>query len=849
MPLNSQDVTELLKGADFEILDRCEIPSHSSELRPVPEFLDVSVGDRLRHSYPDGLYRHQAAAIEAAIKGSDIVLASATASGKSLPFMAVAAHLASLDAGARILALYPARALIQDQLNKWREFLKPLGISYTYIDGGVPVPERLDRIAGAQVVLMTPDVAHAWLMSHLHEIVVRKFLQQLKLLILDEAHVYEGAFGTNMAFLLRRLQVAAGPHQLICSTATLGEPADFVHQLTGRKAVAFGPDDDGAPAPGKTVLRVAAHGHPFDATASLLRAVAHSGVGRFLAFADSRRQVEQFVAATLRSSAEDEAPAGASDSSLTDETAVDVKLQVQRESLAKVLPYRAGYERGDREQIQESLSRGELAGVVATSALELGIDIGDIELVLLLDVPLSVKSFWQRIGRAGRRSHAICVVIDRKNMLGPTGGLDEFMARPVEHNWLYLDNKYIQYAHALCAALELPQLGLDEADVEAFKSVPEEFRSLLDNELHPANVVPSDLYPLKQRAQDDPHHEFAIRGAAEQGLRILGPNDHSLGSVTYSQALHEAYPGGVYYYMARPYRVWRLDGHRSEIRVRHERRYTTMPVSHTKVFPRFEGGTHYLLLSEHGFVAEVEMQVSERLIGFVERRGNVREQCEYGPGSAYSQKPLTRFFETTGVCWSFPSLTRITEQAGQKFLEAFASRFGIQERDLGVGIFSARPSPLGPEQIQGLCIYDTTAGSLRLTQRLAEHFSETLTAACESHIGDDDAELAAQLVALSEAAATLEAAAEPLVGAHSDSAEEDWSILIAPGESAILINAAGTQEVRVIDFRYTPKGMMYELQHRKQNVTWAVPASTVQPIYGETKLVRFNLMTGERVEL
>src|SRR6516225_161045 len=163
MPLNSQDVPELLKGADFEILDRCEIPSHSSELRPVPEFLDVSVGDRLRHSYPDGLYRHQAAAIEAAIKGSDIVLASAMASGKSLPFMAVAAHLASLDAGARILALYPARALIQDQLNKWREFLKPLGISYTYIDGGVPVPERLDRIAGAQVVLMTPDVAHAWL--------------------------------------------------------------------------------------------------------------------------------------------------------------------------------------------------------------------------------------------------------------------------------------------------------------------------------------------------------------------------------------------------------------------------------------------------------------------------------------------------------------------------------------------------------------------------------------------------------------------------------------------------------------------------------------------------------------
>src|SRR5690349_19200645 len=125
MPLNSRDVMELLKAADFEVLDRCEIPSHPSELRPVPECLDSSVSDRLRHSYPDGLYKHQADAIEVAIKGSDIVLASATASGKSLPFMAVAAHLASLDADARILALYPARALIQDQLNKWGEFLKP----------------------------------------------------------------------------------------------------------------------------------------------------------------------------------------------------------------------------------------------------------------------------------------------------------------------------------------------------------------------------------------------------------------------------------------------------------------------------------------------------------------------------------------------------------------------------------------------------------------------------------------------------------------------------------------------------------------------------------------------------
>jgi hypothetical protein len=656
MAITIQDVIALLQEANFEVRDTCEIPSRSAELRPVPDCLGSAVGDRLRYSYPGGLYSHQAGAIEAAAKGADIVLASATASGKSLPFMAFGAHLATQDPDSRVLALYPARALIQDQLKKWREFLRPLGISLAYIDGGVPVGERSGRVARAQVVLMTPDVAHAWLMSNLHDSEVLKFLQHLKLLILDEAHVYEGAFGTNMAFLLRRLQVAAGPHQLICSTATLGEPATFVDQLTGRRPVAFGAEEDGAPSPGKTVVRVSPPHQPFEATVSLLRAIARTGVGRFIAFADSRRQVEQFVAATLRSSSEGE--------------------DASADSAAKILPYRAGYEPGDREQIQESLGRGDLAG----------------------------------------------------------------------------------------------------------------------------------------------------------------------------QALREAFPGAVYYYMARPYRVLRLDGHRSEIRTRHERWYTTTPLSQTRVFPRFAGGTHYLQLSERGFVAEVEMQVSERLMGFVERRGNVREQYEYSPGSPYSQKPLTRFFETTGVCWSFASLPRISENAGKKLLEAFAFKFGIQERDLGVGVFSAKPSPRGPEQIQGICIYDTTAGSLRLTQRLAEHFAETVAWASESLIDDYDAELSTQLMALAEAASSLQAA-EPLVDVNTESTDDDWVILVAPGERAILTNASGTQEVEVTDFRYTPRGIVYDLQHRTQDVRWSAPAETVQPIYGETKLVRFNLMTGERVEL
>jgi DEAD/DEAH box helicase domain-containing protein len=856
MSIDERKVMQQLASAGFEVQDTYNIPPRPAELCPVPDSLDASVAAALLRNYPTGLYKHQSAAIEAAIKGEDVVLASATASGKSLPFITIAGHLTSTSKDARVLALYPAKALIQDQLTKWRDFLGPLGIRFTYIYGDVPVADRLERLDSSQVALLTPDVTHAWLMSHLSEPSVRQFLNKLRLLILDEAHVYEGAFGTNMAFLLRRLRVAAGPHQLICSTATLGKPADFVTQLTGRRPTAFGPDDDGAPAPGKTVLRATCRSRPFDSTVHLLGAIANSGVGRFLAFADSRRAVEQFVAATIRSGPDGSDSATVADNvsgSLPPEDTADLieGSGAQSDLPSRVLPYRAGYEAEDRERIQESLGLGELAGVVATSALELGLDIGDIELVLLLDVPPSVKSFWQRIGRAGRKTHAVCVVLDPRHSLGSsTGGLDHYMARPVEPNWLYLENRYIQYAHALCAAIELSQLGIEvkSSEIEAFQSLPEEFRKFLDNELHQTEGIPMDLYPLKQRAQDDPHHEFAIRGAIEQDFKILA-GDQPLGHVTYSQALREAYPGGVYYYMARPHRVYRLDAHRGEIRVKRERRYTTVPISQTMVFPRFEGGIRYLRRSDCGFVAEVEMQVSERVVGFVERRGSVREQHEYRSGSSYSQRPLTRFFETTGVCWSFPSARRMTEQGARRLLETFALSFGVQERDLGVGVFHAKASPLGAEQIQGLCLYDATAGSLRLTQRLAGHFSDVVAAARDTATGEDEEDLLAQFSELAEVAATLRADSAMEVPTQPESSDEDWVTVIAPGETAILVNAAGTQEVEVIRHRFTPRGLVYDLPHRRKNVTWTVPADTVQPIWDQTKLIRVNLVTGETIEL
>src|SRR5207247_10963368 len=183
----------------------------------------------------------------------------------SLVFMASAAHELLSDNFARVLVLYPAKALIQDQLTKWNSLLEPLSLTAGFIDGSVPVAERNEILFRRRVVLMTPDVAQAWLMSNLNEKAVAAFRSNLRLLILDEAHVYDGVFGTNMAFFLRRLQAVSSMHRLICSTATLGQPQKFIEKLTGRPTVEIGPSLDGARLAQKDIF-VARHnsGDSFD---------------------------------------------------------------------------------------------------------------------------------------------------------------------------------------------------------------------------------------------------------------------------------------------------------------------------------------------------------------------------------------------------------------------------------------------------------------------------------------------------------------------------------------------------------------------------------------------------------
>lgn len=821
------DVTE---RAGFDVLDRAPLAARAAEHRPAPAALHPAVRDRLSARYPEGLYRHQVEAIDLALEGRDVCLATSTSSGKSLVFMSVAAHHLAADPGARVLAVYPARALIQDQVEKWSEVLAPLGESAAVVDGSVPVMSRAHRLEEARVILMTPDVVQAWLMRCLDDAPVARFLRDLRVLVLDEAHTYEGVFGTSTAYLLRRLDRVAGPHVQISATATLGDPEDFVLRLTGRRAEVFGADRDASAAPPKVVLRArpqAGRGG-FDGLVSVISELAREGAGRFLAFGDSRKLVEKLVAALdrkARGDAEDDAPF---------ETAAADR---------RVLPYRAGYEPEDRTAIQQALAEGRLVGVVSTSALELGLDIGEIDVVVLLDAPPSAKAFRQRLGRAGRRGRpGVCLLLDVR---GQAGRLDGWLDREVEPSWLYLDNRYLQYANALCAAHEL---ALVPGREEVFDTLPDGFRRFLENEVNPTAAVASDLYPLKQRAGGDaPQLAFPVRTGVEQSFRVLGlASSEPLGSLTQSQMLREAYPGAVHLYMGRPYRVVRVDHRRGEIHAKRERHYTTMPLSQSQVFPRTDGGLLHVQRSDGGFVLEAEMQVSERVLGFVEKRGHRRIEARYGASSAWRQKPLARFFETTGVCWVLPDVPN-DEDAAALLLEVFAQRFGVQTRDLGVGRFTADHTPLGAEKVQGLCVYDAAHGSLRLTQLFAEHFAEVADAALERARDVGPAALLPTLAALAAAARDLEPdPVAPVGGVALPSAPGgQWLPVVLPGSAAMHLDGGAAREVKVLGVRYTPQGLLYQLEHDDPTVRWLVKPETVQPIYGVSKTGRYDPMTGD----
>lgn len=290
--------------------------------------------------------------------------------------------------------------------------------------------------------------------------------------------------------------------------------------------------------------------------------------------------------------------------------------------------------------------------------------------------------------------------------------------------------------------------------------------------------------------------------------------------------------------MARPYRAYRCNYRSGEILVRREKQWTTRPLAQAMVFPRFHGGVLNLWRSSTGFVAEVEMQVSERVLGFVEQRGASKQDHRYGPISPYHHRDLNRFFETTGICWYFPERYTMAEDIASRIMEAYCAELGVQARDLGVGLFHSKTSPLGPEKCQGVCVFDATSGSLRLTQRLGERFVEILEAAVAMAAAERALDVQAELTRLAHTARGLHPAVAAETSFSGATRHTDCAEVIASGQKAMFRGQSETSEVEVIAHRCTPHGLMYELVSPQPGVRWMVAANQVEPLHGETTLLR-----------
>jgi DEAD/DEAH box helicase domain-containing protein len=421
------------------------IPAREAEWRDFPDWLDPRIRAGLTSRGIDRLYVHQAEAIEAVRAGRDVVVVTPTASGKTLCYALPALQAIADDPAARALFLFPTKALSQDQTAEFAELSVASGlqISAATYDGDTPAPIRSAIRGAGQVVVTNPDMLHSAILPH-HTKWFQLF-EQLRVIVIDELHTYRGVFGSHVANVLRRLLRLCAHYGsrpvIVCCSATIANPRELAATLTGRDPILV--DRNGAPSGERHVLLVEP---PLTHAATGARGSNLTLAHRWaLPFLRAGRQTVVFGRSRV---------------------AVEIMLSTLREALrqdlgprSRVRGYRGGYLPTERRAIEGGLRDGEILGVVATNALELGVDIGRLDVSILAGYPGSVAATWQQIGRAGRRGGTSVAVL-----VASAAPLDRYVVRHpefllgarAEEARLDPDNLHVLIAHLRCAAFELP---------------------------------------------------------------------------------------------------------------------------------------------------------------------------------------------------------------------------------------------------------------------------------------------------------------------------------------------------------------------------------------------------------
>jgi DEAD/DEAH box helicase domain-containing protein len=730
-------IDHILSGERFTVVEAFQLPPREARVASIPAFLFASrVGCWLENKLggKGRLWTHQAAALERIGAGQDVVVSTGTASGKSLVFRAAALHLALTVPHSRVVVFYPLKALAADQWEGWVEAAADLGLgaeAIGRIDGSVPMAERASIVSRSRILLMTPDVCHAWAMGSLAAPAVKELLRNLRLVVLDEAHTLEGVFGSNFAFLFRRLQAARAeivgsvkkPDSLrvIAATATIASPAEHLERLTGHEFTSVGEAEDGSPHYGRRCVHVAcAPGDEMSVAKEIhVRLLAESRVGGFITFADSRKAVELLSVASNR------------------------KLSELLNG-AEVWPYRAGFHREDRRRIEQGLKRGTLRGVVSTSALELGIDLPHLQVGLNLGVPATRKSYRQRLGRVGRSGPGTFVVIAEPTAFTRYGTTyRQYHDMSVEPSHLYLDNRFMQYAQARCLADELESLGVGaRTSLPCPEEWPEGFDGVFQA-ARPGGDRPREFDAVAMLGGDCPQRNYPLRNVGEVNFRIgLGEQDEAMGEATLGQALRECYPGATYFHMARAYKVqaWRTGAFQPYIKVKAVAGASpTKPRLRTWIRASLTPGElveRRLRKNARGFLAECHMQITERVEGYTDGENGqfhaYQELREKNP----NLRPRMRQFRTTGVVLCIDEPWFRNGERKQLIVDLlrdlFCREYSVLSQDVGAAATNIAITTEDGQRSRSDClvIFDQTYGSLRLTERVYLNFIHLLNRMC-----------------------------------------------------------------------------------------------------------------------
>lgn len=726
-----------LQQERWSLVSRKIIPGHKGETSIyMGTEISKRVHDFLIKSCPKGIFHHQEKAIKHFLMGRNVCLATKTASGKSLVFYACGIEQLEKNPSSKIIAIYPLKALGKEQEERWKSALKDAGLNVIVgrIDGQTPLSARQNIVKESSVLILTPDIIHAWLLSNLSNKSVVNFIKNISLIIVDEIHEYKGVFGSNSAFLFRRLRhifdLFNSTPQYICASATISKPKEHLTKLFGLDFSLVDSSYDTSP---QSEVKVDLFNPPGESellteVSKLLINIAYKTDVRFICFVDSRKQTELVSSIVTR----------AQDKSNDEES----NLNWDHLHNFNVLPYRAGYEENDRATIQRRLSDGSLSGVISTSALELGLDIPHLNMAILIGVPNSQTSLHQRIGRIGRQSKGRVIIINSGSVYDQSifRHPDELLTRPLAESALYLENNRIQYIHALCLARhdgEHDQAAssggvVKEVDFVTRLNWPNGFIDICKKER--IGEIPVDLQNMKSQSGDNPNHIFPLRDVDLQ-FKIeykRGPEQRLLGSLSYGQLMREAYPGAVYYYTTLPYRVYNVDMSSRVISVRSEKRFTTKSIMlPTLVFPNLTSGNVYSCKKfDTLLVAECNLQIRESITGFKERRGPNEARYSYPLDSSksgiyFSRARFTRNYFTTGVVLTHPALNSQGVQCeiiSNILFEAFLMVVPFEKRDVHYANDVHRTErERVPKGSKFIAIYDQTYGSLRLSGRLSEN--------------------------------------------------------------------------------------------------------------------------------